>query len=135
MEHPICPTCNQPFVKTNPGQKFCCKEHRTSVQNMVKHKKDLLAKEGPRYTQLANLLKAKGIAFEFEYIFEYFIFDLCLPKLKILVEFQGSGHLRADLQKRDYKKAWLASAAGWTVLWMPLDPGAKIPVEWARKLL
>jgi hypothetical protein len=35
-ETAICPTCDEPFIKTNSAQIFCCKEHKRDFEQMVK---------------------------------------------------------------------------------------------------
>lgn len=81
------------------------------------------------------MLTDRGIKHSFEYVLGDFIYDLCLPGPKILVEFQGTGHLRPDLQIRDYKKAWSAEQHGWVCIWVAVLRGGEIPTEWLKRLL
>lgn len=80
-------------------------------------------------------MKSHNVKYEFEYVLGPFIYDLALPGPKILVEFQGTGHLQPNLQIRDYKKAWEAQLHGWSCIWVAVDRGGVIPTDWLKKIL
>lgn len=130
-----CPTCHTTFQPKSGNHKYCRPQCNPRISKIEKYRKKLIDREGPRYVALGKLLSDSGIQHTFEYVLGDFIYDLCLPKQKILVEFQGTGHLQPNLQIRDYKKAWEPQIKGWSVLWIPVNRGGEIPTEWLRKLI
>lgn len=76
----------------------------------------LRSREAWKYRDLREYLEARGEPFVFEFALGSFVFDLCLPRLKMLVEFDGDGHSTPREQAADAKKAQSAELQGWRVV-------------------
>lgn len=66
-----------------------------------------------KYSDIETYLNEKGIKFEFEYILENKIFDLCIPELNLLIEFDGPDH-KYDIENDILKNA-IARSNGYTL--------------------
>lgn len=88
----------------------------------------LYAREGWKYASLKKFLTQKQITHEFEYPLPTgkYVFDLALPKEKILVEFDGPYHSQGTQRKEDAKKERAARKLGWDVKRVRVIANARI---------
>lgn len=100
-----------------------CKEGHDaySIQKLLR------AREAWRYTQLTALLESFNIDHEFEYVVgNKYIFDLYLPSVNLLIEFDEDYHSGKQLES-DAVKSQFAVANGYTVDRIRVNTGEVIP--------
>lgn len=84
-------------------------------------------REAWRYVHVKDALDALGVRYQFEYpIEDVGIFDLALPGLMVLVEFDGPDHDSEYQRERDEEKDRAAKQLGWRVERVPCEPGEVI---------
>lgn len=149
----VCEYCKQPFNTSSPfAVRFCSREcassgsvtpaRKAALQNIrpihpssaitIQHL--LKKREAYKYSQLAELLTAKGIAHEFEFLIDPYIYDLALLDAKILIEFDGNYHTGEKQLLLDQWKSDHATNSGWQVVRIPeagssqIDASVILPV-------
>lgn len=152
----ICPTCNLAFISSTKkkSSRFCS----TSCANKVPRERRLTpeGKEAQRQAGIANkanlmsaadVLKSReawkyteleraliGVPHEFEFALGDYVFDLALPGLSILVEFDGKYHTGKQLSVDSAKDA-LAVSQGLSVVRIKTDDTKVIPSVVLNELL
>lgn len=74
----------------------------------------LKVREAYRYADLTCYLESQNIEFEFEFCLGNYVFDLCLPTYKTLIEFDEDYHKHN--QANDIPKSDYAKNLGWKVI-------------------
>ena len=88
----------------------------------------LRVREQWRYSELSTLLESFNIEHEFEYVVDgKYIFDLYLPSINLLVEFDEDYHNSPKQQDVDKIKAECASSNGYQVKRISVESGSIIP--------
>ena len=91
--------------------------------------KGLLHREMWKYVEVDEFLNSIGIEHEFEVAIENSVFDMSLPKMKILVEFDSPYHNSEKQIYDDNKKTSVAENLGWKVVRIPVLSNAMIERE------
>ncbi len=104
----------------------CASQHGNSQQYIDKVSKALKVREAWRYKSLADRLSA--VPHEFECGFGGFIYDLFLPTVSTLVEFDEPGvHCGKRQRRNDHLKDLVARLFGYTVVHIPVESSEVIP--------
>jgi very-short-patch-repair endonuclease len=145
-----CPQCNKEFLTfTGKANKTHCSRQCASLSSVSDLRREaaraagkrngsgrnftlentakgLRNREGYKYAELAEYLQAKQIERQFETPVAGYVFDLSLPSLMTLVEFDGPEHRDPRTVKADIAKAAAATKEGWKVVRVPVDRNAVI---------
>jgi len=87
----------------------------------------LRRREWEKYDGIHGYLSAAGIPHDFEVPVGDFVYDLALPREKLLIEFDGRYHKSYAQRKADKKKDEEARKRGWRVVRVDVDAGKPIP--------
>lgn len=98
------------------------------TSNLIPISETMKRREKWKYEDVA--LRLKETPHEFEFLLEGFVFDLCLSKDKMLIEFDGNYHRDDYAQAEvDRQKDFVAMRNGFTIVRIPVDAGVVIPAE------
>jgi very-short-patch-repair endonuclease len=132
----VCKYCGKDFNTTTHSKaaKFFCSRGCASSGSMTPHRikravemgtalphdvhtiaASLRSKEGWKYQGVLKHLDDCQVKYFVEHPIGNYIFDLALPGLKTLVEFDGDYHKYTDQAKTDRKKTAVAWKHGWVV--------------------
>ena len=95
----------------------------------------LRSREGWKYKSIRKLLENYGLPYVFEMPLNRYIFDLALPSLQLLVEFDGKYHACAAQAREDEEKGLVANKNGWAVVHIRVRQNAVIPAVTLRPFL
>jgi very-short-patch-repair endonuclease len=82
----------------------------------------LKTREAWKYKDLKEYLEAHKVSFEFEYVVGAYIFDLALPDIKTIIEFDGHEHNGLQQIEKDKKRDEFAISNGWIVKRIEVSP-------------
>lgn len=148
-----CPYCNNKF-KTMTGSKsatFCSRScasagsvnearRQAAKKTGLQHRdnlsisKGLKNREAWKYVKLKKFLEFQDVDYEFEYDVGEYIFDLCLPDMMILIEFDGEYHRGKFAMMRDRDKDTEANELGWNVIRVKVKSNTIIETEVLYKI-
>lgn len=158
----VCPVCGKEFTTSTAVKKdktFCSRgcaskgsvtEYRRNKARLVgialakKYPLDIHAlkrfmesREGHKYANLKEYFESKLVPYEFEFILENKLFDLALPSINTLVEFDGAEHRchSGECYENDIIKNQLAEKHNWKLVRIPVQSNKVIPVECIKSLL
>jgi very-short-patch-repair endonuclease len=99
------------------------------------HQKALKRREAWKYERIKRFLERIKIPYEFEFMLPgtVKVFDLALPTLKTLIEFDGPNH--KYLHVEDAYKTKIAYTQGWDVIRIPVKPSTVIPLHKVKWLI
>jgi very-short-patch-repair endonuclease len=98
--------------------------------NLISVDETLKRREAWKYEKIAEFLSKEQIIHEFEFFLDGYVFDLAIPCLGILIEFDGIYHEWATQKEVDIKKERVAEAYGWRLFRIPeagvIDPSSLV---------
>lgn len=148
-----CDYCNKEFISTTKKRapKFCSKSCASkgsvtekTIQNALKNRKkyperfyknmdaiskSLYTREKHKYIELENKLNKRKLQYEFEFCIENYVYDLAIIDKRIIFEFDGAGHNKCSVSKKDKVKEKLAKENGWFVQRIKVQPKEIIAFE------
>lgn len=101
-------------------------EHKGSIQKIANI---LKTREASKYIEIEKFLESKKIKHEFEFVLKNFIYDLCIEKYKILIEFDEDGHNYKNQIIIDKKKDKVAIDNGYSIERIVIKKNEKIYSE------
>ena len=95
----------------------------------------LRAREFWKYAALHDYLEREGIPHIFEFPLGNAVFDMALPSLRLLVEFDGKYHQDPGQRERDAAKSRIVEVVGWRLVRAQVETNAVIPPSALREVL
>ena len=109
-------SCASAASVTNKRHEAQRKAGRKYSKNLISTEETLRLREMWKYKDIQSFLNFIKEPFEFEYRMGNYIFDLCLPKKTIFIEFDGNYHEGKKQSDSDRKKDEYATQNGWTII-------------------
>lgn len=94
----------------------------------------LRIRESSKYAEVSAFLASQKIAHVFEFALGSYVFDLCLPSQKLLIEFDGPYHKASSIRAKDAQKDAYAQRSGFCVKRV-LTPINEVPVPLVQEIL
>jgi very-short-patch-repair endonuclease len=114
-----CSNLNKNNFLTEAGREAQRQVGLANKGNLLTTAETLKIREAKKYAELEkNLYTVKH---EFEYALNGFVFDLCIPDTRILIEFDGKYHRRIKQKETDAKKDLVAKACGYKLIRIQTD--------------